>query len=120
MDKGFAPGPSLLHFLSDADVVSVIEEAGCFDSDPLDSVVGKRQHDNRDLQDEGLGEKMVLIQGKSKGPEGVGQCTWHVPEVGAPKANVGCGLEKTGLRSQRVPSAMVQQMAAHKGVSTRQ
>lgn len=38
----------------------------------------------------------------------------HVPEIRALKANVGCGLEKTRLRS-----VMVQQMAAHKGVSTR-
>lgn len=55
--RDLPPGPSLLHFLSDSDVVSAIEEAGCFDSDPLDSVVGKRQHDNGNLQDEGPGRK---------------------------------------------------------------
>lgn len=67
MDEGFVPG-LYYYIFSDSDMVSVIEEAGCFVSDPLDSVFGKRQHDNGDLQDEGAGRKMVLIQGKSKGP----------------------------------------------------
>lgn len=53
-------------------MVSAIEEAGCFDSVVLDSVVGKRQHDNGDLQDEGAGRKDDFDLRQEQRPRGGG------------------------------------------------
>lgn len=64
----------------------ILQRKWCYDSDPLGTVVGKRQHDNVDLQDEGAGRKEDGFEPREQEqqrPCGSGTCIGHVPGIGA-------------------------------------